>query len=744
MVLILKIFSLLAGVAWCLPPEQKPLTAPVRQDPARADNGDDKPALRELQGRFLHITGTDHTLTAPQQTSANSVTDVHPDAFYKAYTSTDSSCHRQKGAAGALGAEMSSCDTPISLVNATFQWVKDNLKDKIDFVVWTGDSARHDNDEHIPRTETQIVDSNRMLVDKFVEVFGKDDNIADPDPTNDFVVPIVPTFGNNDILPHNIFEGGPNRWTREYADIWRNFIPEAQRHSFARGGWFFTEVVPNKLAVFSLNTMYFFDSNSAVDGCDQKSEPGYEHMDWLRVQLQFLRERGMKAIMIGHVPPARTAGKQNWDETCWQKYSLWMRQYRDVVITGIFGHMNIDHFMFQDAFSLKYKVRGEMDNVEIEARNATDPMFSIRSKADYLTDLRDGWTNLPTPPLGMTYAGPAAESETALKKGKKHKKSNHERRKKFLKDIGGKWAERFSLSLVSPSVVPNYYPTLRVVEYNITGLENEHPAMGRSLPAARDADTHSTTYQDSGQAMVRKTDDEDENEEEDLPTHDLKNRPKKTKHKKHKKKKKKKQPYFAMPKPPSSTSPPGPAYSPQPFTLTSYTQYFANLTFINKDFEGSGLPLDQYIGLSKATAARARKFKYEVEYDTKVDKRYKMQDMTVRSYLDLTHRIVKDVGKRDTKKHILDVLPDGTVVDVGDPSGAENEDLDEVKEDEEEYDERKKGRAPIEDKKKKKKHRKYRKHKKNKDRAKKKLWHTFVKRAFVMTKTDNEMDDFDP
>jgi endopolyphosphatase len=392
-----------------------------------------------------------------------------------------------------LGAPITRCDTPIAVVNATFQWINDNLKDDIDFVIWTGDSARHDNDEHIPRTEAQVVNLNRLAVSKFIEVFGKDDNIDDPDPTNDFVVPIVPTFGNNDFMPHNIFLAGPNRWTADYADIWRNFIPEAQRHSFARGGWFFTEVIPDKLAVFSLNTMYFFDSNSAVDGCDEKSEPGYEHMDWLRVQLQFLRERKMKAIMIGHVPPAKTAGKQNWDETCWQKYSLWMRLYRDVVVMSTFGHMNLDHFMFQDSFKLKHKVDGQVKGFDLEEENAADPAFSVASKEDYMIDLWHEFKTLPTPPAGVSYSDLSIELTDidATWKGKKHKKSKKQKRKDFLKSIGGEWAERYSMALVSPSVVPNYYPTLRVVEYNISGLEHTHPAMGKSIPATTDLGLHS-------------------------------------------------------------------------------------------------------------------------------------------------------------------------------------------------------------------------------------------------------------
>jgi endopolyphosphatase len=90
------------------------------------------------------------------------------------------------------------------------------------------------------------------MVSKLEEVFGQDNHSHGP---NDFVIPIVPTFGNNDIMPHNIFTNGPNRWTMKYLDIWRKFIPEAQRHQFQQGGWFSVELIPGKLAAISLNTM---------------------------------------------------------------------------------------------------------------------------------------------------------------------------------------------------------------------------------------------------------------------------------------------------------------------------------------------------------------------------------------------------------------------------------------------------------------------------------------------------------
>lgn len=182
-------------------------------------------------------------------------TDLHPDPFYKVNSASDTAgaCHRGTGPAGYYGAEKTECDAPFSLINATFQWIEDNLKDTIDFVVWTGDSARHDNDEEHPRSEEQVLGLNRKLVEKFREVFGRTDSHR-PE-IGPFQIPIVPTFGNNDILPHNIFSKGPNTWTKRYSQLWGDIIPEEQRHAFGRGGWFYVEVIPNKLAVFSLNTL---------------------------------------------------------------------------------------------------------------------------------------------------------------------------------------------------------------------------------------------------------------------------------------------------------------------------------------------------------------------------------------------------------------------------------------------------------------------------------------------------------
>ncbi|KAL8689038.1 MAG: hypothetical protein Q9218_005196 [Villophora microphyllina] len=600
------------------PVQQKPLVLPGPSSELGAESVSN---LKRLHGRFLHITGMYPT-------------HLHLDPFYSQFSSTDgdNACHWGRGSAGIFGAESTDCDSPITLVNATFQWINENLKDSIDFVVWTGDSARHDNDELIPRSEAQVIKLNGILVEKFVEVFGKDDNLNDTDPTNDFTIPIVPSFGNNDILPHNIFTPGPNTWTKAFSHVWRKFIPEEQRHGFERGGWFFVEVIPDKLAVFSLNTLYFFNSNTAVDGCADESEPGHEHFEWLRIQLQFIRQRGMKAILTGHVPPARTASKQSWDETCWQKYTLWLQQYRDIIVGGLYGHMNIDHFMLQDNHQIDMRVISSEVKPIKKPQDSSD--FSIQSSAEYLTELRYGWSELP--------------DKVEQEKRDRKRRSKHD---KFLEKIGGKWGERYSTTLVSASVVPNYFPTMRVFEYNTTGMDE----------LVSQTKTGSEGFETSASVGSEK----------------------------HRKSKGSKKHPTTEPKPPSKSQPPGPAYSSQSLSWLSYTQYFANLTKINAAFDSP-------------RHSHSANFTYEVEYDTKTDKVYRLPDLTVRSYIDLAARIGDFEPRED------DLWVDTSEKSQDDASTA-----------------------------KKKKHKKNKGHRRQK--AINKLWLTFVSRAYAGAKAEDDL-----
>jgi len=622
-------------------------------------------------------------------------------------------------------------------VNATFDWIDAHLKDKIDFVVWTGDSARHDRDEDLPRDADQVLGTNSWIADKFVDLFTDENGKGkSKSKSKGMAVPVVPTFGNNDILPHNILLPGPNKWFQQYAHIWRHFIPEEQRHGFEYGGWFSVEVIPDKLAVFSLNTLYFFDRNAGVDGCASPAEPGYKQMEWLRVQLQFLRERGMKAILMGHVPPARTESKTLWDETCWQKYSLWLHQFRDVVVVGLYGHMNIDHFLIHDKDEIDLAAMA--GSSEFGTREAMEDELSVQSASDYLMELRSNWAKLTPPPATDKDVG----EEGKKRKGKKSKDP---------------WGQRYHLSLVGPSVVPTYFPTLRVFEYNISGLENavlwkDVPKKDVSQDTAGEPQKHLELRHIPTEA---ETDADTDTNTDDITTT-------KKKHKKNKKKKKHgkkppakdKDPNLHVPLPPSKSAPPGPAYSAQPLTLTGYTQYFANLTHINNlnltdpsaepssHGDGDGwwdrlLPLrwrkGKHGGKKPARPPQPREFAFEVEYSTAEDKIYRLGDLTVNSWVELAYRMGGSLGKKE------EAGEGGEVKEWDDECYDEEEvDSDEGSDDgdDDDYDDEQVGAE-------KKKKKKGKKGKKGKERKKQnKTWLHFLRHAFVGTLEKDELEGF--
>ncbi|KAK7681002.1 hypothetical protein QCA50_015838 [Cerrena zonata] len=88
---------------------------------------------KRVHGRFLHIT------------------DLHPDPYYVVGSSPSEQCHSGSKSdevkAGKYGDAILGCDSPMLLMNKTIEWISDNLADKIDFIVWTGDNIRHDNDQ---------------------------------------------------------------------------------------------------------------------------------------------------------------------------------------------------------------------------------------------------------------------------------------------------------------------------------------------------------------------------------------------------------------------------------------------------------------------------------------------------------------------------------------------------------------------------------------------------------------------
>ncbi|CAI4377358.1 ADQ_G0012930.mRNA.1.CDS.1 [Saccharomyces cerevisiae] len=564
---------------------------------------------RKLHGRFLHIT------------------DIHPDPYYVEGSSIDAVCHtgkpsKKKDVAPKFGKAMSGCDSPVILMEETLRWIKENLRDKIDFVIWTGDNIRHDNDRKHPRTEAQIFDMNNIVADKMTELFSAG-NEEDP---RDFDVSVIPSLGNNDVFPHNMFALGPTLQTREYYRIWKNFVPQQQQRTFDRSASFLTEVIPGKLAVLSINTLYLFKANPLVDNCNSKKEPGYQLLLWFGYVLEELRSRGMKVWLSGHVPPIA----KNFDQSCYDKFTLWTHEYRDIIIGGLYGHMNIDHFIPTDGKKARKSLlkameqstrvqQGEDSNEEDEETElnrildhamAAKEVFLMGAKPSnkeaYMNTVRDTYYRKVWNKLERVN-----EKNVENEKKKKEKKDKKKKKPITRKEL----IERYSIVNIGGSVIPTFNPSFRIWEYNITDIVND------SNFAVSEYKPWDEFFESLNKIM------EDSLLEDEMDSSNIEvgiNREKMGEKKNKKKKKNDKTMPIEMP----DKYELGPAYVPQLFTPTRFVQFYADLEKINQELHNSFVESKDI-------------FRYEVEY-TSDEKPYSMDSLTVGSCLDLAGRLYEN------------------------------------------------------------------------------------------------------
>ncbi|KAJ2034947.1 Endopolyphosphatase [Coemansia sp. RSA 2337] len=287
-------------------------------------------------GRFIHIT------------------DLHVDPNYKAGATAYSQCHRvpktsdhseDSTLTGRFGRPNAKCDSPLSLINATSAYLREEWAQKVDFVAWTGDSGRHDGDAEFPRTLDEIIEQNSIAAQSLRHAFGSH-------------IPIVPNVGNNDVSPHNELPGPGHKRARstfrQLAHAWGGLVPDDQLATFHYGGYFARDLKDypqgGGLTALSVNTMYWYRANAKVGGCKAKDSPGLAQLAWIRWQIRRARERGRDLIILGHVAP----NQDNYRPSCYHGYMRTVAQIvpppgphsPPLIHAQLFGHSNVDAWAF--------------------------------------------------------------------------------------------------------------------------------------------------------------------------------------------------------------------------------------------------------------------------------------------------------------------------------------------------------------------------------------------------------------
>ncbi|KAJ1969024.1 Endopolyphosphatase [Dispira parvispora] len=371
---------------------------------------------------IVSLPGTPNTFTDNPSGQFLHISDIHVDAHYRQGATLDSYCHRHakhsddedSESVGRFGAPVSSCDSPVKLVDITFHWLKRTLAADLDFVLFTGDSARHERDDRLPRSVDEVVMLNRYVASRFLALFHPD------------ITPVIHVVGNNDVEPHNLMEPGPNPMLQGLYEAWQEYIPIDQKDLYLTMGYYRRILQPGKLLVAALNTQWFHSSNDAVGACRKADHPGAQQLVWLQDILEQAQSTGAQVIIAGHVAPEF----DDYYNSCYKRYSRLVVKYRDVIQGQLFGHNNKDHFYFlaNDADSRRPNVKNTLLPTALDA-NDNLPGVSIQKGVPSLI-------------------------------------------KELMKHYKRVWADRkttqYSVVNISPSIIPTYNPTLRKYRY-VTG-----------------------------------------------------------------------------------------------------------------------------------------------------------------------------------------------------------------------------------------------------------------------------------
>lgn len=225
-----------------------------------------------------------------------------------------------QGGAGYYGT-LWTCDAPITLVTGL---TKFNLAGTPDFIVWTGDNARHDADRQMPRTAEDIIADNKAVA-KLMQSMGN--------------MPFVPSIGNNDVYPHDtlcLVPNDPN--LGNLSQIWAPFIPASQQATFRQIGSFYTDVSP-QIMVVSLNTLEMFRRNKCSAGC-HSGDPGDMVLSWLRSVLVTAQNRGATVYISGHVPPVADF----WHNKCLENYAKLATEFQKIIAGHLYAHTHQDNY----------------------------------------------------------------------------------------------------------------------------------------------------------------------------------------------------------------------------------------------------------------------------------------------------------------------------------------------------------------------------------------------------------------
>jgi hypothetical protein len=259
------------------------------------------------------------------------LTDIHYDPLYYDGPDRTEFCHRPITGDSRQPIGKRRCDSSPLFINRTLEHLAEQLTGdhSADFLVWTGDTARHDVDPTAPRTLNDVWEANDLLTRRLSQLI---------DPRL-----IVPVIGNNDVAPVTVDNDSLPAVLNVLASAWKPMLSSQSSEQLFRRNGYFMKRISTTLSVVSMNTLLFHKPNWDLNDCQEPESRASQHLTWLAGELgQLAAMMGaskQRVIIAGHIAPARSL----YSESCREQYLQLALQYRDMIVGHLFGHTNYDY-----------------------------------------------------------------------------------------------------------------------------------------------------------------------------------------------------------------------------------------------------------------------------------------------------------------------------------------------------------------------------------------------------------------
>ncbi|KAJ3326657.1 Endopolyphosphatase [Blyttiomyces sp. JEL0837] len=308
----------------------------------------------QRSGKFLHVT------------------DIHIDSDYIPNADPTQLCHRVNSTAtmntsGKFGALGTDCDTPFTLLDSAFHFLTTNTVTKdVDFIIYTGDTARHDRDLVRPRTEQMVLDDHNTVT----AYFGKAYDLSK--------TRIFPTIGNNDPFGHNDLAPGSGSVSilSNLTSIWKPYGLGLEDDTVFRTSGYYVRDINERTSILSLNTMWLYKKNLLTKDCNDTTSEGFKMLNWMNDTLTTLETANKKAYVIGHIPPKDEKNKKAYQDNCYASYLSLIAAHNNTIISHFHGHTNEDSVSFltanYTAIPTKYKLNVVTQDLSVDEQSPLD------------------------------------------------------------------------------------------------------------------------------------------------------------------------------------------------------------------------------------------------------------------------------------------------------------------------------------------------------------------------------------